>query len=366
VKRPLTFNQALCEATRQMMQRHRDLVVFGEGVNDPKAIFGTTKDLDRDFPGRVLETPVSENAMTGIALGHTLSGGRSLLIHQRIDFALYGMDQLVNNVAKWKSMFALDQKIGLVIRAIIGQGWGQGHQHSQNLQSMFAMLPGLNVVTPSTPYSAKGLLIQALECGEPVLFLEHRWLQNIQGHVPDRMYRLPFDPAVVLKKGRHLTLVANGHWTLECFRAASFLETLGLECEIIDIRQLSGHAIGAIGTCVTASVAKTGHLLVIDGSWGHYGLASEIIAQVARRIGRRKTPAPQMDSVQFPFAYSPSASRAANVYFPNVETIVKAAWELRHRGRKKRLPAIPALKKYMASRVLDKPDNTPPEDLPAR
>jgi acetoin:2,6-dichlorophenolindophenol oxidoreductase subunit beta len=362
VKRQLSFNQAIREATAQMMTKHGNLLVFGEGVNDPKAIFGTTADLDQDFPGRVLETPVSENAMTGIALGHALTGGSSLLIHQRVDFALYGMDQLVNNVAKWKSMFALDRKIGLVIRAIIGQGWGQGHQHSQNLQAMFAMLPGLNVVVPSTPYSAKGLLIQALECGEPVLFLEHRWLQNIQGHVPERAYRLPLTPAVVLKKGRHLTLVASGHWTLECFRAARFLEMLGIECEIIDVRQLSGLDARVIGTSVT----KTGHLLVIDGSWGHYGLASEIIAQVARLHGRKKTSAPVMDAIQFPFAYSPSASRAANAYFPNVQTIVKAAWDLRHRGQKKRLPPVPALRAYMASRVLDKPDNTSPEGLPNR
>ena len=193
--RELTYAQAIQEGLHQSMEADARVILVGEGVPDPKAIFATTAGLrDRFGSARVFDMPLSENGMTGICIGAALSGLRPVMVHQRIDFALLAMDQLVNNAAKWHYMFDGLANVPLVIRVIIGRGWGQGPQHSQSLQALFAHIPGFKVVLPATAYDAKGMLISAIEDNNPVIFIEHRWLHNIKDAVPAEPYRAPARP----------------------------------------------------------------------------------------------------------------------------------------------------------------------------
>ncbi|MBI1870547.1 MAG: alpha-ketoacid dehydrogenase subunit beta [Chlamydiae bacterium] len=178
--RELKFFEAIREATTLCMESNPSVYIMGLGVPDPKGIFGTTSGLQEKFGnGRVMDMPVSENGMTGVAIGSALVGMRPILTHQRIDFAMLAMEPMVNQAAKWHYMFGGEAHVPLVVRLIIGRGWGQGPQHSQSLQSWFAHVPGLKVVMPVTPYDAKGLLISSIEDNNPVIFIEHRWLHNI-------------------------------------------------------------------------------------------------------------------------------------------------------------------------------------------
>ena len=202
--RELKYFQAILEATDQCLAADPRVYVIGLGVTDPKGIFGTTLGLEAKYgPRRVMDMPVSENALTGIALGSAVTGMRPIMTHQRVDFALLALDQLINNAAKWHTMFGGRMRAPMVIRLIIGRGWGQGPQHSQSLQALFAHIPGLKVVMPATPYDAKGLLVAAVEDDNPVIYLEHRWLHGIWGPVPEERYRVPLGEARVAHAERH-------------------------------------------------------------------------------------------------------------------------------------------------------------------
>ena len=195
-----TTAEAIREAQAQLLLESKDVFIIGEGVNDQGA-FGTTKGLKEEFPGRVLEMPVSENGMTGVCIGAAVSGMRPIMIHMRADFLLYAADQIINNAAKWWGMFG--GKAGscpLVIRDIIGRGWGQGMQHSQHLEKMFAEIPGLTVLCPSNAYDAKGMLIWASRQKNPVLFFEHRWIHELKCEVPTQMYEVEPEPKRLTKK----------------------------------------------------------------------------------------------------------------------------------------------------------------------
>src|SRR5258708_18997424 len=188
------FHEALLDATDICVARDPNVYLMGLGVPDPKGIFGTTLGLQQKYgPKRVLDMPVSENGMTGVALGSALVGMRPILTHQRLDFALLAMEQMVNQAAKWHYTFGGELKVPMVIRLIIGRGWGQGPQHSQSLHAWFAHVPGLKVVMPATPADAKGLFIASVEDNNPVIFIDHRWLHNITGQVPKGHYTVPIE-----------------------------------------------------------------------------------------------------------------------------------------------------------------------------
>ena len=190
--RQLKYREAIDEATRQAMAKDERIFVMGVGVDDPKGIFGTTRGAFEQFGGtRVFDTPLSEAALTGMGVGAAMRGFHPLLVHARNDFLLLTMDQIVNNAAKWRYMCGGKLRVPLTIRAIIGRGWGQAAQHSQSLQAMFAHVPGLSVIMPSSPADAKGLLMTALSSDGPVICLEHRWLYDKSGPVPEDPYYTP-------------------------------------------------------------------------------------------------------------------------------------------------------------------------------
>ena len=317
--REITYAQAILEATDQCMGKDSSVYIMGLGVPDPKGVFGTTLGLqDKYGDRRVMDMPVSENAMTGVAIGSAIRGMRPILTHQRIDFMLLSLDQIINNAAKWHYMFDGKMRVPMVIRLIVGRGWGQGPQHSQSLQALFAHIPGLKVVMPSTPNDAKGLLISSIEDDNPVIFLEHRWLHHVFGEVPEEIYRVPLGKANILKQGKDVTIVATSHMALESFRAARFLEAKGVEVEVVDLRTIKP----LDEQTILNSVRKTGKLVVVDGGWKFLGLPAEIITMVVEKaFDHLKAPPCR---VVFPDIPTPTSRVLSNEFYPGVINIVNA------------------------------------------
>ncbi|MBU1196529.1 MAG: alpha-ketoacid dehydrogenase subunit beta [Proteobacteria bacterium] len=318
--RELNYTQAILEGTDQCMTENPAVYIMGLGVTDPKGIFGTTLGLkEKHGEKRVLDMPVAENGMTGIAIGSALTGMRPILTHQRIDFMLLSFDQIINNAAKWHYMFGGKMKIPLVIRLLVGRGWGQGPQHSQSLQAIFAHIPGLKVVMPTTPYDAKGLLVSAIRDDNPVIYIEHRWLHGIFGPVPEETYEVPIGKAKLVREGNDITIVSLSYMTLEAIKAAELLEKEGIHAEIIDLRSVKPIDENTIMT----SVAKTGRLIVVDGTWKSLGVPSEIITLVTEKIFDSLKSAPKR--ITFPDFPTPTSPALAQHYYPRAIHIINAA-----------------------------------------
>jgi pyruvate dehydrogenase E1 component beta subunit len=249
--------------------------VCGLGVPDPKGVFGSTIGLEEEFgPKRVFDTPACENATVGMMIGASFQGMRPIMVNQRLDFTLLALDQIINHAAKWKWMFGGVQRVPIVIRVIVGRGWGQGAQHSQTMHALFAHIPGLKVVAPVSPKDVKGLLISSIEDDDPVIFIEHRRLYDEEGDVPQGIYRVPIGKANVVQEGVDITLVALSHMVVETEKAGIALKEKGISAEIIDMRSLRPLDMDTI----LNSVKKTGRLVVIDDDWKLCGIAGEIIA----------------------------------------------------------------------------------------
>jgi acetoin:2,6-dichlorophenolindophenol oxidoreductase subunit beta len=323
MRREITYAQAVLEATDQCMSENESVYIMGLGVPDPKGIFGTTLGLREKYGNqRVLDMPVSENAMTGVAIGSALKGMRPILTHQRVDFMLLSLDQVINNAAKWNFMFDGKLSVPMVIRVMIGRGWGQGPQHSQSLHALFAHIPGLKVVMPFSPHDAKGLLISAIQDNNPVIFMEHRWLHNTYGEVPENHYALPLGKAKIVRKGKDLTIISVSHGTLESLQAAETLSKCQIEAEVLDLRSIKPLDVDAI----VESVKKTGRVIVVDPGWSSYGLASEIISLITENAySALKSPPVR---IAYPDAPIPTSWSLARHYYPRPIDTVNAARKL--------------------------------------
>ncbi|MBI5447022.1 MAG: alpha-ketoacid dehydrogenase subunit beta [Deltaproteobacteria bacterium] len=321
--RKLKYSQAVNEAIDQCMARDPSVYTMGLGVPDPKGVFGTTLGLlEKHGSARVLDMPASENAMTGVALGSALVGMRPILSHQRVDFCLLALDQIANQAANWRYMFGGRHKVPLVIRLIVGRGWGQGPQHSQSLHAWFAHVPGLKVVMPSDPYDAKGLMVSAVEDDNPVIFLEHRWLHERVGHVPEELYRVPLGPPKRVREGTDVTLVAISYMNVEALRAAELLEEEGVSAEVIDLRCLNPLEDAPI----LESVRKTGALVVLDTAWTRGGFGAEVACRVAEKaFGALKRPPVRIALPDLPTPTSPALSAH---YYPRSPQVVAAVRRL--------------------------------------
>jgi len=313
--RPLSGARAVREALALALARDPDVVVVGEGVPDPGGVFGTTLGLAEAFPGRVFDAPLAENALMGICVGAALAGQRPVLVHQRVDFLLLALDQLLNNAAKWRAMFGGTGRLPLVVRAVIGRGWGQGPQHGQSLQALLAHVPGLRVVMPVTPADAKGMLCAALEGEDPVVVLEHRWLHGLEGPVPEGWRPSPLEGAVVRRPGEAATVAAFSHMVVEALRAAEALAALGLEVEVLDMRAVAPLDVEA----VVRSVARTRRLVVADTGHRRLGVAGELAASVAERAwGLLEAPPRRVALPDWPAPTSPALARH---YYPGAREI---------------------------------------------
>jgi pyruvate/2-oxoglutarate/acetoin dehydrogenase E1 component len=321
--RTLSYVEAVREATDREMARDPAVLVFGLDVDDPKAIQGTTRGLlDKYGPERVFGTPLSEDAMTGAAIGMALAGLRPIHVHIRMDFLLLAMNQLVNVAAKSRYMYGGRAALPLVVRSMIGKSWGQGAQHSQGLHSFFMHVPGLKVVAPATPYDARGCLAAAVRDDDPVLYVEHRLLHFQKGPVPEGDYVVPPGQSRITAPGEDLTLVGISYMQVECLRARRYLEDVGIRAEVIDPIWLSP----LDADTIAASVERTGRLLVADNGWLCCGAAAEIVAQVAERLqGVRDLSLKRMG---FAPTTCPTTPALEDLFYPNARTIAAAARNL--------------------------------------
>ncbi len=315
--RSITYAEAVLEATDQAMQMDPSVIVIGQGTRDPGAIFGTAAGLYEKYgPKRIIEMPLSENAITGICIGAALNNLRPLYILQRVDFLLLALDQLVNHAAKWHFMFGGKAKVPLVIRCIIGKGWGQGPQHSQSLHGTLAHFPGLRIGIPAQGIDAKGLILNGLFSDDPVVLFEGRPLHGRKGPVPAEPYVTPFGQARLCREGRDLTIVATSYLVPEAEEAAKELASHGVSAEVIDLVSVSPFD----EEMIAGSVEKTGRLLVADISWGPCGISSEIAARISRRLfGRLKAP---VETLPLPFCPVPTARSLEEQYYPTAQQIV--------------------------------------------
>ncbi len=348
MSRTLNFAQAIRESLDQNLARDPNVYVMGLGVPDPKGIFGTTLGLQEKYgESRVLDMPTSENGMTGVAIGTALKGFRPVMSHQRADFAILALDQILNNAAKWHYMFNGMMQVPIVIRLLVGMGWGQGPQHSQNLHAMLAHFPGLKVVMPTFASDAKGLLNTAIKDNNPVIFIEHRWLYNLVDHVPEDEYEIPFGVAKIVQEGSDITLVSSAHMTIESLKAVQELKKEGISVELIDLRTIKPFDLPTI----LKSVKKTKRLIVADMSWKTLGLASEIITSVVENaFGDLKQPPVR---VTLPDCYAPTSWALTNHYYPDHNDIINAVKKMLGKSVDLKQMILDRQKKY-----LDIPDNS--------
>ncbi|MEI9811414.1 MAG: transketolase C-terminal domain-containing protein [Acidobacteriota bacterium] len=323
--RELTYAHAIREAHAQLLAADPRVFVAGQGLWSPWYAGGSLDNLDREFGrDRILDSPVSENAVTGMCVGAALAGMRPIVFHPRMDFMLLAIDPIVNQAANWSYLFAGRVHVPLVIRAVINRGGEQGAQHSQALHSMFMHVPGLKVVMPSTPADAKGLLIAAVEDPDPVLYIDDRWLYANQAHVPPERYATPIGKAAVRRRatwerGATVTLIGISYMAQLACEAAALLSEQGVDAEVIDLRSLKPWD----RDCVLESVRRTGRAVVCDGAWRTAGASAELSATIAAEAFH-DLEAP-VERVTLPDAPAPVASTEEQAYYPSAADIAQAA-----------------------------------------
>ena len=319
MERPeISYADALNQGLRQAMELSDNVVVLGQLVDYGPGVFGSTTGLVERFgPERVRDFPVSESAMTAAGIGAALAGFRPVLVHHRLDFMLYSMDAIVNWMSLWRFKSNTQSALPIVIRAIVGRGWGQGPQHSKSLHAWFAHVPGIKVVMPATAFDAKGLLLEGIFGENPVIIVEHRSLFSMKDRVPQIPYRVRFGRAAVRRIGKDLTIVAAGIMVPFALRVAGRLAALGVEAEVIDLRTVSP----LDSDTVCTSVEKTGRLCVIDPAWQSFGVSAEVIARVAERSGRSLRADPVR--ICHPDSHTPMSSALEAFYYPQEEAAVE-------------------------------------------
>lgn len=316
-ERILSYREALREAQYMALRDDPRIFIFGEGVDDPTGTFGTTMNLHKEFgSARIIDTPICENAMTGVAIGASLTGLRPILVHMRTDFLVMSMDELINHAAKWKYMFGGRVSVPIVIRAIIGGGWGSSAQHSQPLQALFAHIPGLKVVMPSTAYDAKGLLLASLQDNAPIIFIEHRWLYDYKDKVPAEHYLVPLGKAALRREGKDITLISSSFMSRLAQDAAQKLKSDGIEAEILDLRTIKPLDYGLI----LESVTKTKRAAVLDFGYKFSGISAEISSFLMEKaFSVLKAP---VIRIALPDVPTPCSHVLEKAFYPSVDKII--------------------------------------------
>ena len=330
--RKISYQQAINEALAQEMRRDSTVFIIGEdvagGAGAPGeddawgGVLGVTKGLYHQFPGRVLDAPLSEIGYVGAAVGAATQGLRPVCELMFVDFAGCCLDQILNQAAKFRYMFGGKAVTPLVMRTMYGAGLRAAAQHSQMLTSLWTHIPGLKVVCPSSPYDAKGLLIQAIRDNDPVIFCEHKLLYSMQGEVPEEVYTVPFGEANFLRDGDDVTLVTYGRMVHVALEAANNLARQGIDCEVLDLRTTSPLDEDSI----LESVEKTGRLVVIDEANPRCSMATDISALVAQKaFGALKGP---IEMVTAPHTPVPFSDALEDLYIPYAAKIENAVLKL--------------------------------------
>jgi len=316
--RILKYSEAIKEATQQILQKDPDVFVMGLGV--PQGAAGTTAGLKELFPERVFDTPISEAALTGMAVGAAIAGLHPIVYHERVEFALLASDAIFTQAAKWNYMFGGGNPVPIMLRVAVGRQWGNGPQHSQALYSLFGAVRGLKVVIPSTPRMVKGLLAAAAEDKNPVVLLESRWLYQVKENIPEELYTVPLDRARIAREGKDITVVAYGDGFVDAVSALKLLPG-DISVELIDLVSLNpiDHK------TIHGSIQKTGRLLTVDTTNGAFSVGSDIIAKVAEARAPL-TQAPR--SLAAPDVPTPTSPALSEFWYPTKVDIANAILDM--------------------------------------
>jgi pyruvate/2-oxoglutarate/acetoin dehydrogenase E1 component len=324
--RILNYAQAIREAHAEILASDPRAFVIGQGLWSPWYAGASLEGLDREFSrDRIIDSPVSENSTTGLAVGAALSGMRPIVFHPRMDFMLLAVDPIVNQAANWSYLFQGRIGVPLVLRAVINRGGEQGAQHSQALHALFMHIPGLQVVMPATAFDAKGLLIAAIEEPNPVLYIDDRCLYGQSGDVPAGMYRVPIGSAALRRPGGDVTLIGISSMAEECLMAAETLAGEDIDAEVIDLRSLKPW--DAARVC--ESVRKTGHAVVSDPGWRTAGASAEIAAAISEAAFHDLEE--PVERVTLPDCPAPTSRSEETAYYPGAREICAAARRTLHR-----------------------------------
>ncbi len=324
VVREITFAQALNEALDHEMSKDPKVVVMGEDVGIYGGIYGVTAGLlDKYGPERVIDTPIAESGFVGTGVGAAATGLlRPVVELMFIDFLGVTFDQIYNQAAKMRYMFGGKAKISMVLRTVCGAGFSAAAQHSQSLHAIFAHVPGLKVVMPSTPYDAKGLLISSIEDDDPVIFIEHKALYAIKGEVPEEPYSIPLGEADVKREGKDVTIVATAAMVHKSLEVAEKLEKDGISVEVVDPRTIVPLDVDTI----INSIKKTGKLVVVDEGYPRCGFATDVAAlAVNKAFDSLKAPVKIVTPPATPVPFSPALE---SEWIPSTEKIEKAVREI--------------------------------------
>lgn len=331
----ITYREALAGSMRDALKTNPRSLVYGLCVTDHTGIFGTTLGLEKDFgPERVFDTPLSEDAMTGFAVGAGLGGLYPIHIHIRCDFMMLAMNQLVNSASKYKYMSGGSFEVPMLVRGVIGRSWGQGAQHSQSLQSLFAHIPGLTVIMPSSARRVKDSYAHAVNSYKsPVVSLEHRLLYDYVFEPDNEEPRKNPFTSYMMQKGSDVTIVATSIMVQEAQRAARFVkEAAGINVEIIDLNCLTHPDVGMI----LKSVKKTGRLIVADTGWSSYGVCAEVCRMVAASDpGSLKAPVELISMAKTP---CPTTKALEKYFYPDMGDIAASVYRLCYGAKKHKHP----------------------------
>ena len=315
---PMNYGQAIRAGYAHLLENHKEVFVIGQGVWSPWYAGNSMTALDKQFGmERVIDTPVSEAATTGAAIGAALCGYRPIVLHPRMDFMILAMDAIVNQGAKWAHMLGGKSRPAVTIRAVINRGGQQGAQHSQALHSWFAHIPGLRVLMPATVADARDMLIAATLCNDPVLYIDDRWLYDFTDNLPPaKTINISEITPRIRREGTDITVVAAGYSVQLALEAAAMLQQEEISAEVIDLR-----AINPIDHAASIkSVRKTGRLAALDGSWSNCGLSAEIIAGVCEKLPPAAFKAMPL-RLTLPHAPAPSSLELEKIYYPQAATV---------------------------------------------
>ena len=317
------FGEAILGAFDYLLAEYPEVFAIGQGLWSPWYVGNTMEGLDKRFgKDRVIDTPVSELACTGAALGASLFGYRPIVVHPRMDFMLLAVDQIVNQAAKWRHMLGGHAGPALTVRAIINRGGEQGAQHSQSLHAWFAHIPGLRVVMPATPRDARDLLISSVLCDDPVVYIDDRWLYEQEEVLPP-IVEMPLEEQgpVIRQEGDDITLVGASYSAFLCSEVSAALALRhGISAEVIDLRVINP----LDSSVIEQSVRKTGRLCVVDGGWRTAGLAGEIIASVCEADGLGTV---RVCRVTLPSAPAPTSRPLEATYYPTIDCVIRTVQE---------------------------------------
>ena len=302
-KEIITYTDAINLALHDVMSNNEKSVCLGLGINDPKRIFGTTKGLLEQYgEQRVIEPPTSENALTGIAFGMSLQGYSVCLTHQRFDFALLSFDQIINSIAKWSFMFDKDFNTSILIRLIIGRGWGQGPTHSQSFHSFLSSIPGINVFYPVSPISAYNTVKFSMTSGQPAFMIEHRWLHQNESFYDDlinskEIIYKNLSELKVLNKGNALTIFTYGYMVPEALKAVNYCKKLHLNIELIIIESLNNLNLDTL----LKSIAKTKKIILIEPFYLNCSVTTNVCTTILKSVIETNLNIEAIKTISLPF-----------------------------------------------------------------